>query len=500
MRGANRFMLGSCLFLGMWSWAIGGCTDQGAPLPGVDVARGGALQTQSPRTTTRMNFAWTQVAWMATGRGEPRATLLTDGRVLVTGGWGLEDGYAHVKVLASAELYDPQTNTFSAAASMIRPRNKHTATRLPDGRVLVVGGFSSYVPDHEDEIYPPEPSAEIYDPATDTWVYATHPDAAHMEHSAALLSNGQVLIVGGGGQTAAELYDPQTNTWSSAGGTSAAYSCSSVTELPDGKVLVRGGDAAELYDPASNSWSWIGAPPTTGCTDATSAWLSTGKVLFTNGSSAEVYDPATNQWSLAAPLLTGRYSHTGVALDGGGFMVAGGGLDELAPLASTEIYDSATDTWSAGPPMAEKRYLHASTRLADGRVLVLGGWEHPGKRLNSAEVFDASGEAGAGGTGGMGAGGAGGGIGGAGGAGGGAGGMGAGGAGGGVGGAGGAGGGGGGAAGAGGMATTSTGAGASSGGGTKGGNGCSFRKPEEVPSAGLWLCLPLFAAARRRKR
>ncbi|MDC0748689.1 Kelch repeat-containing protein [Polyangium mundeleinium] len=474
MRGANRYMLGSCLFLGVWSWAIGGCTDQGAPLPGVDVARGGALHAQAPGTTTRMDFAWTQAAWMATDRGVPRATLLTDGRVLVTGGSGFEDGVE--TVLASAELYDPQTNTFSAAASMIRPRNWHTATRLPDGRVLVVGGFSFNSSD-EEGFYPPEPSAEIYDPATDTWVYATHPDAVHKAHSAALLSNGQVLIVGGSGQTAAELYDPQTNTWSSAGGTSAEYSCGSATELPDGKVFVRGVDAAELYDPASNSWSWIGAP-ITDCTDATSALLSTGKVLFTNGSSAEVYDPATNQWSLAAPLLTGRYGHTGVALDGGAFMVAGGAIEDVS-MASTEIYDSATDTWSAGPPMAEKRYLHASTRLADGRVLVLGGYEHPGNRLNSAEVFDASGEAGAGGAGGMGAGGAGGG---------------------GAGGAGGGGGAGGAGGGAGGMAATSTGAGASSGGGTEVGKGCSFRRPEAVPSAGLWLCLPLLAAARRRKR
>ena len=164
---------------------------------------------------------------MANARNQHTATLLPpdtnhpEGQVLIAGGW---DGAAS---LASAELYDPATNTWSAAADMIAARNNHTATLLPNGQVLVIGGYSTNVT---------VASAELYNPANDTWTPVTGPTTARASFTATLLPPdaahfyGQVLVVGGynGTNTAptftssAELYDPAKGTWTSAGNISAA--------------------------------------------------------------------------------------------------------------------------------------------------------------------------------------------------------------------------------------------------------------------------------------
>ena len=148
------------------------------------------------------------------------ATLLPNGKVLVIGGFSEDIGVGdHTD---STELYDPATNTWSAAGSLITPRFRHTATLLFNGKVLVVGGYNDY----GNQLDSVSASAEIYDPTTDNWSAAGDLSTKHVEHTATLLTNGKVLVAGGCYTSpdyqslyvdSSELYDPATNSWTIVG-------------------------------------------------------------------------------------------------------------------------------------------------------------------------------------------------------------------------------------------------------------------------------------------
>jgi MYXO-CTERM domain-containing protein len=321
---------------------------------------------------------WSSASSMATRRYSHTATLLPSGKVLVTGGYG---GGIH---LATAELYDPATNTWSAAGSLATARSGHTATLLPSGKVLVTGGGNSIILN----------SAELYDPATNAWSAAASLATARAAHTATLLSSGKVLVAGGTGSTGygitatAELYDPATNVWSTAGSLATARNYPTATLLPSGKVLVAGGygasTSAELYDPGTNTWN-AAADLVRARDYHTATLLPSGKVLVTGtyGSvvptGAELYDPATNTWSTAASLATARAYPSATLLPSGKVLVVGGtghGAPDgspYSPPSTAELYDPATNTWSAGGSLGEDRYLHTATLLPSGKVLIISG-------------------------------------------------------------------------------------------------------------------------------
>jgi hypothetical protein len=199
---------------------------------------------------------------MATARAFHTATLLPDGRVLVAAG-DPASWFAGSPMLASAEVYDPETGTFSTTAAMTGARGSHTATLLRDGRVVFTGGSDSSR-DLE--------TAELYDPATGAFS-ATDPMAyGRLYHTATLLRDGRVLVVAGGGEytsrqflASAELYDPQARTFSLTGSLIEPRTYHEASLLADGRVLVTGGygqaaplASAELYDPATGTFGPAG--------------------------------------------------------------------------------------------------------------------------------------------------------------------------------------------------------------------------------------------------
>jgi hypothetical protein len=192
---------------------------------------------------------------MTQARGGDTATLLLDGRVLVVGGDSSTSSDLRV---ASAELYDPVSGTWTATGNLGTGRANHTATLLPDGRVLVVGGINS------DGLLD---SAELYDPSSGTWTATSIMVHARTGHAATLLPNGTVLVTGGDSRQPGyrladtELYDPSSGTWTATASMVHARGAHTAMLLPNGMVLVAGGEglsdvvlsSAELYDPGTEN-------------------------------------------------------------------------------------------------------------------------------------------------------------------------------------------------------------------------------------------------------
>jgi hypothetical protein len=191
---------------------------------------------------------------MSQARYSHTATLLQNGVVLIAG--GDDDSGASLVTLASAELYDPATGKFNPTGSMQTAREYHTATLLSDGRALITGGYVVH-PGSDDATLA---SAELYDPATGKFSATASIKNERRQHTATLLSDGRVLIAGGEDESetalaSTELYDPEAGKFSPAGSLAQARFYHTATRLSDGRVLIAGGDdesglaSAELYQP-----------------------------------------------------------------------------------------------------------------------------------------------------------------------------------------------------------------------------------------------------------
>lgn len=254
---------------------------------------------------------------MTASRFAHTATTLKDGKVLIAGGVDVsedpDNGCTEEFIFASAELYDPTTGVFSPTGSMSFSRWDATATLLPDGRVLISGGFS----DGGFQQVITLATAEVYDPTTGTFTVTGRMSNPRAEHTATLLQNGQLLITGGVDDepaqseetfASAELYDPKTGTFTTSAQTATMgtpRSAHAATLLPSGEVLITGGgdgtsssslSSAELFDPAIGAFS-----PTVSMmakrAGHTATLLQNGRVLIIGGSagsgnvlaSAELY-------------------------------------------------------------------------------------------------------------------------------------------------------------------------------------------------------------------
>lgn len=309
-------------------------------------------------------MTWSRAGTMAFPRTSHTATLLDSGKVLVVGGYA---GYARgLPALATAELYDPAANTWTGAGTLATGRYNHAAVLLRDGKVLVTGGRSD-ASGTAGAAFQGVASAEIYDPLSNSWADAGSMATVRAHPTATVLKDGSVLVAGGSdGRTilaSAELYDPGTGRWATASSMAHARNWHTATRLSDGKVLVVGGygnasdipfiaASAELYDPATKAWT-DASPVVTPRAFHVASLLSSGKVLVTGGSTttfiavansgppvvaAELYNPATNAWTGASRLATAR-TNAGAALLSNGKVLVAGGYRDQDTLASVELYD-----------------------------------------------------------------------------------------------------------------------------------------------------------------
>jgi N-acetylneuraminic acid mutarotase len=332
--------------------------------------------------------AWSGAAPLLAGRSNHAATVLLDGKVLVTGG----------EYAGACEIYDPAADTWSPTGSLETERQYHTATRLLDGKVLVTAGDGYYT--FGGIGGPTVKSCELYDPASGAWSAAPDLPVEIQEHSALLLPTGKVLVVGG------YNWDPtleffQMGQLLTPGSAPAFTSYANVqrigrvtaTLLPAGDVLVTGGlpgdfgialTACERYAPATDAWSTTGSM-SLGREWHTATLLGSGEVLVAGGggdfwseyvpasatASSELYSPSSGTWSSAPPMSAPRAMHTATLLQNGKVLVTGG---RPGPLNSCELYDPATGAWSATGSMTYARAGHTATLLPNGKVLVTGGW------------------------------------------------------------------------------------------------------------------------------
>lgn len=343
---------------------------------------------------------WSRVAAMLTRHGSLQmghgATRLASGLVLIEGGYS---GVAPFYESSSAELFDPATGAWMATGAMSERRRWNGSGLLSDGRVLVTGGYEYIARSETDCTESTHATAEIYDPTAGTWSSTGSLAQARHHHSQTLLADGRVLVAGGFETTStscagdasgtatdtAELYDPAAGTWSAAATLATPRQLHTATRLSDGRVLVTGGStvtdpiaSAEIYDAATDAWTStgdLGLPRRT----HTATRLPDGRVLVTGGesggmavASCEIFDPATGTWTAAADMSTPRYLHTATLLATGRVLVSAGyGVGAAA--RSSEEYDPSTDTWST-PTTMLARFDGSATLLLDGRVLMAGGF------------------------------------------------------------------------------------------------------------------------------
>jgi hypothetical protein len=348
-----------------------------------------ALNQSSPATpfVVRVAMARPAAAFLQTGnmtvaRDGHTATRLLEvdgGRVLIAGGSAVFAGPG----LASAELYDPATQMFTAATgSMTVARTGHSATLLANstlpnyGKVLVAGGGSQ--------------TAELYDPAVGTFTATTGSMVApHTGQTATLLQNGLVLIAGG--ETAsAELFNPSTATFAATGSMTVSRTGQTATLLPDGRVLIAGGvldvgpgtvpiplspgvASAELYDPVSGTLTATGSM-SKGRAGHTATLLLDGTVLVTGtDNTAELFNPGTGTFSVAGELYTGLRA-TATLRNDGTVLVAGG--QPYSSLATAQLFAPESGGFVATGMLNTARDGHTATRLVDGTVLIAGGTRH----------------------------------------------------------------------------------------------------------------------------
>jgi Galactose oxidase, central domain len=283
------------------------------------------------------------------------ATLLPDGKVLVAGGYGS----GGVGWLIDCQLYDPQKGDFVPTGLLSTRRDAHTATLLPNGKVLVAGGEE--VNDRGFSVL--LASAELYDPASGRFSATGSMVTGRELHTATMMRNGKVLIAGGEDAkgyavTRAETYDPALGSFIPTGSLSVGRYGHTATALADGEVLIAGGERIDEdgFDIALGS--------------------------------AEIYNPATGRFHPTGSMRVARKHHTATLLRDGEVLIAGGEDNNGHALDSAELFDPARGTFRKTGRMQSAHDSGAATLLTDGSVLIAGGFSGASGVTAAAELYE----------------------------------------------------------------------------------------------------------------
>jgi len=357
------------------------------------------------------------------------ATLLQDGRVLVIGG-DERDALGNLQSLDSTEFYDPQTQTFTPGPTLTQKRSTHTATLLQDGRVLVTGGYPVYGPGVASA------TAEVWDPTTNAFTAVSAPGMGRTLHTATLLNNGKVMVVGGGakfdlgdvfGSLAAavpttEIYDPVTDTWTSGPSLPKPLFAHQTSLLGDGKLLISSGvevaslfgapipgitTACHRFDPSSPGTFLPTASVPAGRAYHGQLTLPTGGAMMIGGATGDfialsftthtdvfTYNHTTNAWTSAGNLAVGR-AYPNLVDTGSGIAVLSGlkSVDITTgsgtPATEIETTDYSGISWTTAANQTLARETARAVPVDGGqRILIVGVGDNglPANDL-TAEVF-----------------------------------------------------------------------------------------------------------------
>jgi hypothetical protein len=337
---------------------------------------------------------WTQTPnTMSDPRWASSYTLLAGGsRGLIAGGYS----YPTDRCVATADEFDPLTRRFLPCKGRLHiPRNFAQASLLPDGKVLISGGYNTILGSLD--------SAELFDPATQT--FRLLPDRLETPRelfTATPLADGKVLIAGGFNthrgrtQSSAEIYDPATHVFTPTGPLAEDRFGADAVRLTDGRVLIVGGThwfvgrpgvplaSAEIYDPVTGKFHATLGPMAFARDRPTATLLPDGTVLIAGGQNgaiepvqAELFDPKSETFKpLPNPLISPRMAHSAASLPGGDVLLSGGwSVPEAATTGSVEMFDPKAQTFTAEPPLPTGAHDQVLLVFPSGFVLIAGGKE-----------------------------------------------------------------------------------------------------------------------------
>ena len=338
----------------------------------------------APPKARALGGRWLEAGTLPLALERPVAIELADGRVFAYGNG--ED--------ARGAIWDPTTNAWTATKPSKRPRGEPAASLLPDGTILVTGGV--HIPKGHYVLR----SSERYDPKADSWKDAGSTGAQRRGHTHTAIEGGKILVTGGvGGGFAAptrkiERFDPTTGKFTPHAELGVGRSFHATLSLGSGGLLVIGGQdkegplrSMERCEAGAKRCKVLPRPSPRD--RAAAVMLTNGNVLITGGlgsratgASEVIYDPGKSEFKPTGTMNKRRNDHTLTLLDDGRALAIGG---EKGAAETAEVYDPSARAWARAPGPTHGRHGHVALRLKDNSILIVGGVDASGKPVRIAE-------------------------------------------------------------------------------------------------------------------